>query len=235
MHVSLPVLYALMAVAVGVGVLLMLSAFRRGITWLVAGIGVWIAVAVIGAQILPLAVQKLIVEPNEVTKEQAYLQRNIDMTRYAYGLADIDEQQFPATAAATTQEIQSSTDTINNVRLWDPETLRTALQQLQTIRPLFQFLDVDVDRYLLDGVYRQVMLSARELNSNRLPGDAQTWVNGRLQFTHGYGYTVAAVTETEPDGSPSFLVDNIPLQGEPEHRPAGAVLRGAARPLHHRR
>ncbi len=104
-HVSLPVLYALMAVAIGVGVLLMLSAFRRGVAWLIAGVGVWIAVAIIGTQILPLTAQKLLVEPNEITKEQSYMQRNIDMTRYAYGLDDINEQQFPATVAATPQEI----------------------------------------------------------------------------------------------------------------------------------
>jgi len=215
-HASLPALYALMAVAGIVALSVMASAFRRGLVLPLGGVAIWALVAIVGTQVYPLAVQNFIVQPNEVTKERQYLQRNIDMTRYAYGLDAIDEQQFPASLQATEQEVAANADTINNVRLWDPDTLQAALQQLQTIRPLFQFIDVDVDRYLLDGVYRQVMLSARELNPARLPADAQTWVNSRLQFTHGYGYTVASVTETQPDGSPNFLVSDIPLTGSPQ-------------------
>ncbi len=212
-HASLPVLYLLMGIAAIVAVLLLASAFRAGLALPIAGVAVWIAVAIVGGQIYPLIVQNLVVQPNEIAKERGYLQRNIDMTRYAYGLDKIGVQQFPAASQATAQEVAANDDTINNVRLWDPAPLRAALQQLQTIRPLFQFLDVAVDRYTIDGKYRQVMLSARELNSNRLPADAQTWVNDRLQFTHGYGYTVASVTQVQPDGSPSFIVSDIPMRG----------------------
>jgi uncharacterized membrane protein (UPF0182 family) len=142
------------------------------------------------------------------------------MTRYAYGLDAIDEQQFPASAQATEQEVAANQDTIDNVRLWDPEPLRAALRQIRTIRPLFDFLDVDVDRYVIDGQYRQVMLSARELDPSRLPVDAQTWVNSRLQFTHGYGYAVAAVNEAESDGTPKLIESDIPLRGPlPTDRP----------------
>jgi hypothetical protein len=212
-HANLPVLYVLMGMTAIVAALVMVSAFRTGLALPIGGVAVWIIAAVAGGAIYPLIVQNFIVQPNEATKEQPYLQRNIDMTRYAYGLDNIDEQQFPATLQATDQEIAANDDTINNVRLWDPEPLRASLQQLQTIRPLFQFLDVDVDRYTIDGKYKQVMLSARELNSDRLPVDAQTWVNSRLQFTHGYGYTVASVTQIQPDGSPQLLVSDIPMQG----------------------
>ena len=212
-HASLPVQYVLMVVAAAVAVLVMVSAFRRGLALPIGGVGVWILVAIIGGQIYPVIVQNFFVQPNEVTREETYLARNIAMTRYAYGLDTIDERQFPATLQATAQEVAANQDTIDNVRLWDPEPLRSALQQLQTIRPLFQFLDVDVDRYTIDGKYRQVMLSARELNPDRLPPDAQTWVNRRLQFTHGYGYTVAAVNEALPDGTPKLIVSDIPLQG----------------------
>ena len=213
MHASLPVLYVEMVVAAAIAVLVLGSAFRRGLALPAGGVAVWILVSIIGGQVYPLIVQNFFVQPNEVTREEQYLARNIQMTRYAYGLGAIDERQFPASLQATEQEAAANADTIANVRLWDPEPLRAALQQLQTIRPLFQFLDVDVDRYTIDGKYRQVMLSARELNPDRLPPDAQTWVNRRLQFTHGYGYTVAAVNDALPDGTPKLLVSDIPLQG----------------------
>ena len=212
-HAGLPVLYILAVVAVVVAVFVVASAFRRGVALPLGGVAAWIVIAIVGSQVYPLIIQNFVVQPNEATKERPYLQRNIDMTRYAYGLDQIDERQFAATLQATDQEVAANEDTINNVRLWDPDPLRSAIQQLQTIRPLFQFLDVDVDRYLVDGKTRQVMLSARELDSSRLPADAQTWVNSRLQFTHGYGYTVASVTDTQPDGSPTLLVSDIPLQG----------------------
>lgn len=212
-HASLPVLYVLMGVAAIVAVLVLISSVRRGIVLPLGGVAAWIIIAVAGAQIYPLLIQKLFVEPNEVVREQPYLQRNIDTTRYAYGLDQIEEQQFPAALSATDQEVAANEDTISNVRLWDPEPLRASLQQLQTIRPLFQFIDVDVDRYTIGDKYRQVMLSARELNPDRLPADAQTWVNRRLQFTHGYGYAVASVTQSQPDGSAALLVGDIPMQG----------------------
>jgi uncharacterized membrane protein (UPF0182 family) len=212
-HANLPIVYVKMAVTAIVAVLIVIGVFRAGLLLPVGGIVVWIAVSIAGA-VYPAIIQNFIVQPNEVSKEEPYLARNIDMTRYAYGLDQIDERQFPASQQATEQEVAANQDTINNVRLWDPEPLRSALRQIQTIRPLFDFLDVDVDRYTIDGKTRQVMLSARELDSNKLPVDAQTWVNSRLQYTHGYGYAVAAVNEAESDGSPKLIVSDIPLQGQ---------------------
>jgi uncharacterized membrane protein (UPF0182 family) len=211
-HATLPLLYAMMGVAALVAVAVLVGVFRRGVALPLGAVALWVVIAIV-SQIYPLLIQNFVVQPNEVSKEEQYLSRNIDMTRYAYGLDAVDERAFPASAAATADEVAANQDTINNVRLWDPDPLRAALQQIQTIRPLFQFLDVDVDRYLIDGKEQQVMLSARELDSSRLPADAQTWVNSRLQFTHGYGYTVAAVNEIEPDGTPKLLVSDIPLQG----------------------
>ena len=211
-HANLPFIYVKMAVTGIVAVLVVVGMFRTGLLLPVVGVGVWIVVGIIGA-IYPAVIQNFVVQPNEVSKETPYLVRNIQMTRYAYGLDQINEQQFPASSAATEQEVAANQDTINNVRLWDPDPLRAAFQQLQTIRPLFDFLDVDVDRYSVDGKTRQVMLSARELDSNKLPADAQTWVNSRLQFTHGYGFTMAAVNQAQPDGSPQYVVSNIPLEG----------------------
>ncbi len=211
-HANLPITYVKMAVAAVVAVLVVGGIFRAGLLLPIGGLIVWIVVSIAGA-VYPAIIQNFIVQPNEVSKEEQYLARNIEMTRYAYGLDKIDEKQFPASQQATAAEVAENQDTIDNVRLWDPEPLRAGLRQIQTIRPLFDFIDVDVDRYTIDGKVRQVMLSARELDSNKLPVDAQTWVNSRLQFTHGYGYTVAAVNEAEPDGGPKLIVSDIPLKG----------------------
>jgi hypothetical protein len=211
-HANLPLVYVRMAVAAIVAGLVVIGVFRAGLLLPVGGIAVWIVVSIAGA-VYPAIIQNFIVQPNEVSKEEPYLARNIEMTRYAFGLDAIDERQFPASQQATAREVADNQDTIDNVRLWDPEPLRSALRQIQTIRPLFDFLDVDVDRYNIDGKTKQVMLSARELDSNKLPLDAQTWVNSRLQFTHGYGFAVAAVNEAQPDGGPKLIVSDIPLQG----------------------
>lgn len=211
-HANLPILYVKMAIAAIVAVLVVAGIFRAGLLLPVGAVGIWIVVSIAGA-IYPAIIQNFIVQPNEVSREEPYVARNIEATRYAYGLDGIEERQFPASQQATEQEVADHQDTIDNVRLWDPEPMRAALRQIQTIRPLFDFLDVDVDRYNIDGKQRQVLLSARELNSDKLPVEAQTWVNSRLQFTHGYGYAVAAVNEAQPDGGPKLLVSDIPLQG----------------------
>jgi len=211
-HATLPMIYVQMVVAGLSAVLVLIGLYRGGLALPIGALGIWIFVSILSG-IYPAIVQRFSVQPNELAREQPYLARNIAMTRYAYGLDQIDERQFPANPQATDQEVQANQDTINNVRLWDPDPLRLALSQIQTIRPLFEFRDVDVDRYTIDGKYRQVMLSARELNPNNLPANAQTWVNRTLQFTHGYGYTIAAVTLAQPDGSPSLIEQDIPLQG----------------------
>ncbi len=212
LHATLPMIYVQMAVASLCAVLVLIGLYRGGLALPVGALAIWVFVSIVSG-IYPAVVQRFSVQPNELSREAPYLARNIEMTRYAYGLDKIDERQFPANPQATEQEVLANQDTINNVRLWDPDPLRLALGQIQTIRPLFEFRDVDIDRYTIDGKYRQVMLSARELNPNNLPANAQTWVNRTLQFTHGYGYTVAAVNQSQPDGSPFLLEQDIPLQG----------------------
>lgn len=212
LHATLPMIYVRIAVGCVAVALVLIGLFRGGIALPAAALGLWV-VASFASNVYPALVQRFVVQPNELAREQTYLSRNIETTRWAYGLDQISEQQFPANAAASEADIRNDQDTLDNVRLWDPGPMQSALSQLQTIRPLFEFRDVDIDRYTIDGKYRQVMLSARELNPARLPSDAQTWVNQKLQFTHGYGYTVAAVNTAQPDGSPSFIVQDIPLQG----------------------
>lgn len=212
LHATLPMIYVRIVVGSIAALLVLVALFRGGLLLPTGAIGLWIVVSVVSG-IYPAIIQRLVVQPNEFAKEQTYIARNIETTRWAYGLDAIDEQQYPANQAATEAEFNADQDTLNNVRLWDPDPLRTAINQLQTIRPLFEFQDVDVDRYTIDGQYRQVMLSARELNQANLPVNAQTWVNKTLQFTHGYGFTMSPVNTAQPDGSPDFLVQNIPLQG----------------------
>jgi uncharacterized membrane protein (UPF0182 family) len=175
---------------------------------------VWALVAVAGAGLYPASVQRLQVQPNELEKERSYIERNIEMTRRAFGLDQIEEEAYPAAAAVTAAEIQANPETINNLRLLDVEPLRETYAQIQTIRPLYEFLDVDIDRYIIDGVKRQVMISARELSPSRLPENTQSWVNRRLQFTHGHGAVMSPVNEVVEEGLPTLFLKDIPVTGK---------------------
>ncbi|HCR17859.1 MAG TPA: hypothetical protein DIU35_10285 [Candidatus Latescibacteria bacterium] len=154
--------------------------------------------------------QKLIVEPSELEKEAPYIQYNIEATNRAYGLDKIEEQSFEASEDLSWGDIEENPLTIRNVRIWDERPLKQTYQQVQEIRPYYVFPGVDVDRYTVDGVYRQVMLSARELDTNRLPSQARNWVNERLQFTHGYGVALSPVNHVSPEGLPKLMVKDIP-------------------------
>jgi len=176
---------------------------------------IYSVVGLIGASfvlnvIYPAAVQKFVVEPNEFNREKPYIERNIALTREAYGLDNIETKDFPAGKVLTGEDIEEAGDTIRNVRLWDWEPLKSTYSQLQEIRLYYEFKDIDVDRYFIDGQYRQVMLAARELNQDQLSGQAQTWINKRLKYTHGYGVAVSPVNEVVADGLPNFFVKDIP-------------------------
>ena len=202
-------------VAAGVTIAgLFAAALGRSILIPIGASVVWAAVAIIGGSIYPSSVQRYQVEPNELQKELPYIQRNIDATRSAFGLDAIDEKAFPADQEVTADEVANSPQTINNVRLLDVRPLLDTYGQIQTIRPLYQFLDVDVDRYIVDNQTREVMVGARELSSARLPADARSWVNQRLQFTHGYGIVMSPVNEVVQEGLPSLLLRDIPVTGQ---------------------
>jgi uncharacterized membrane protein (UPF0182 family) len=212
-HARLPFIYAGMALAAVTGVALLVTAFGRSIMLPVGSAIAWVAVSVIGGGAYPASVQRFNVQPNELQEERQYIQRNIDMTRSAFGLDKIDEKQFPAAPAVSEQEINDNPTTISNIRLLDVRPLLQTYSQIQTIRPLYQFLDVDVDRYIINGVARQVMVSARELSSGLLPASAQSWVNKRLQFTHGYGLVMSPVNEVVQEGLPDLFLRDIPVTG----------------------
>ena len=214
-HARLPFLYAGMALAGVTCVALIAGIFRRGIFLPIGAMALWLVVVVAGGLIYPASIQRLTVQPNELEKERPYIERNIEMTRLAFGLNDLDERPFPARDQVTNAEIAASPETIGNIRLLDVRPLLQTYAQIQTIRPLYEFIDVDIDRYEFDGVRRQVMISARELSPDRLPVDAQSWVNRRLQFTHGYGAVVSPVNEVVQEGLPNLFLKDIPVTGEP--------------------
>ncbi len=217
-HAQLPAVYVLMALASLTALCILISIFRRQLLFLPIGaVVLWVVAAIAGGLIYPATVQRFQVEPNELAKEREYIERNIEATRAAYGLDQIEvlpEEQTPARDYVTATEIDENTGTVQNIRLWDHRPLRQTLNQRQTIRPRYTFLDVDVDRYVVDGVLRQVMLSARELNQESLPEDARSWVNRRLQFTHGFGLAMVPVNEVVQEGLPDFFIKDIPPTGK---------------------
>lgn len=208
-HVKLPLQWILVAAAlVGAG-LAAANVRVRGLQLPVAAAALVFGSA-IAASILPDVFQRLRVRPDELRLERPYLEQNIAMTRRAYGLEAIQTRPFPSAQTLDEAAIERNQATFANIRLWDPQPLLDTYRQLQLIRLYYAFHDVDVDRYELAGGRRQVMLAAREIAPSLLPPNARTWVNQRLQFTHGFGVVMSPVTEVEGEGLPRFFVKDIP-------------------------
>ncbi|MEK7215380.1 MAG: UPF0182 family protein, partial [Chloroflexota bacterium] len=219
-NARLPALTALSVVAAAGAVALVVNIFLRGILVPAVVVAVWIVTGVMGGRLYPEFVQRFQVEPNELAKERSYIEENIKFTRQAFGLDRIEEVPYPGEDQPSTADILANLDTINNIRLWDHEPLLATYEQIQAIRRYYQFHDVDIDRYTIQGEYRQVMLSARELAPDKLAlaGEAPTWVNQRLKFTHGYGVALSPVNEISPDGLPNLYVKDLPPQSAPSIR-----------------
>ncbi|MFC2034463.1 UPF0182 family protein, partial [Chloroflexota bacterium] len=214
MHAKLPAQWALIIVVIVFMIIVMISAFKRNPRLILYGIGGWIVTAIIIGGFFPALIQRFQVEPNELAKETPYIEYNIQFTREAFALDRIQEQPFPAEESPKFEDIVQNEVTLNNIRLWDPRPLKDTYNQIQSIRLYYDFNDVDVDRYTIDNEYRQVMLSARELSAEKLAGEAQTWVNRKLQFTHGYGVALSPVNEVTPQGLPVLMVKDIPPIGD---------------------
>ena len=217
-YARLPATQALAVSAGLMAALLVVTMFRRTLGLLVPGAALFVAVLVLGRGIVPVLVQKLQVEPAELTQERPYFQNNIQFTRLAYGLDKIAEQMYPAEDALRPEDLDAGSATVASIRLWDHRPLKDTYNQLQSIRPYYVFDDIDIDRYagLLggqNGARRQVMLSARELAVDKLGTQAQTWVNQRLQYTHGYGVVMSPVNEVTTEGMPNFAVKDVPPTG----------------------
>ena len=169
----------------------------------------YLAILSICLGIVPWGVQSFYVEPNELELETPFLHHNIALTREAYRLDSIVERSYSPEIGLTLRALESNHATVSNIRLWDWRPLGETFQQLQRIRAYYDFSDVDVDRYSVDGNRRQVMLAAREL-SPELPGKAETWVNHHLQYTHGYGLAMSFTAEKQEQGKPVLIVKDLP-------------------------
>lgn len=175
-----------------------------------------ISIFLLGMLVYPFAVQKFFVLPNELSKEQPYLQHNIDFTRRAFGIEDFKEQEYPERGDLTYRDIEQNRSTLENIRLWDYKPLLDTYAELQEIRTYYDFYDVDYDRYMVDGKYRQIMLSGRELSRKSIPD--KKWINETFIYTHGYGVCLSPVNQFTSDGLPEFFIKDIPPVSIPDFR-----------------
>ena len=209
-HLQIPILWSLMALALAGAVVSLANWRGRGLKNPLLAAAALVVMSSVVAPVISGVYERLYVKPNQLQFEAPYIARNLAMTREAYGLNNIEVKPFAASENLTYTSLQNNRDTIDNIRLWDYEPLKASYAQLQEIRTYYKFEDVDIDRYKLNGAYQQVMVSARELKSDLLPPNAQTWVNQHLLFTHGNGIVMSPVTKTETGGLPSLLVKDIP-------------------------
>src|SRR5688572_25436558 len=203
----IPASVLLTAVCVAGAGLSLVQAYTKRNWPIPVAIALYVVVSV-GGEVYSSAVQRFIVSPNEQTRESPYIQHNIDATRRAFGLDTVEESELSGDALLTAADISRNSTTLDNVRLWDHQPLLETFGQIQEIRTYYEFASVDNDRYRQDGKLRQVMLSARELNSESLPN--RTWVNERLTFTHGYGLTLGPVNQVTNEGLPVLFVRDLP-------------------------
>jgi hypothetical protein len=207
-HATLPVLRVELVLC-----LLTAVAFAAGAKWgrvrpALYSAGLLVAVALLGGSIYPEIVQRFSVAPNEIDRERPYIANAIKFTRQAYGLDRFEEREFSALEDLSLNDIRKNDATFRNVRLWDHKPLLTTFAQLQEIRTYYDFQHVDNDRYWIDGIYRQVSLSPRELSVASLPG--RSWINEHLAYTHGYGLCLGPVNEFTSEGLPVLFIKNIP-------------------------
>jgi hypothetical protein len=207
-NAQLPILKALVVLTGLVAVLCLVTIRIRSWRPLLVGVAALVGVAILGGVAYPGLIQRYRVSPNEIVKEKPYIDFNIRYTRLAYGLDNIEEREFPAEETLTLQDLRKNDTTIKNIRLWDTRPLLATYSQLQEIRTYYKFTDIDIDRYTLNGEYRQVTLSPRELSSQDLP--SRIWINERLTYTHGYGAVVSPVNRVTREGLPEFWIKDIP-------------------------
>jgi uncharacterized protein len=163
-------------------------------------------------QICAWYMTSFIVKPNELVREQPYIGHNIQFTRQALGLDQVAQHEFPAEVTVEAADAANNQPTLQNIRLWDWHALQDTLRQIQEIRTYYDFPDIDIDRYQINGEERQVMLAARELNVEKLPESSRNWINEKLIYTHGYGITMNSVNGFTPEGLPTMLLSNMPIQ-----------------------
>jgi uncharacterized protein len=211
-HVILAGLLAVtVALIVGAGIASMNAFLRPRILRIVAAPAPAIACFLI-MQLCAWYMSSFIVKPNELEREKPYIANNIEFTRRAFSLDQVAQHEFPADISVEAADAANNQATLQNIRLWDWHALQDTLRQIQEIRTYYDFPDIDIDRYEINGEERQVMLAARELNIEKLPDSSRNWINEKLIYTHGYGVTMNPVNGFTPEGLPTLMLSNMPIQ-----------------------
>jgi uncharacterized protein len=208
-HARIPVLNFLFILAILAATAMIAGAYMRGWRLPIVALVTLFTVSLLGGSVYPELLHRFRVQPNEIVFERPYILENIKATRFAFGLNNIVEKEFPAEEDLTSQDLVNNDLTVKNIRLWDHGPLLSTYRQLQQIRTYYDFVDVDNDRYMINGEYRQVMLSPRELSYQNLPG-GQNWINEHLTYTHGHGVTLGPVNRISKEGLPEFMIKDIP-------------------------
>lgn len=210
-NAELPALYLLIGVSVIAIGLVLFSIRRAGFLVPGAAVGLLVVASIILQGAYPAVIQRVQVDPQELAREQEFIQRNLEATRTAYGLAEVDRVPFSIQNNLDLDDVVDNDITFLNVRLWDPNVLETTYQQLQSLRPYYEFNSVATDRYEINGAMRQVMLATRELS--QLPETSDNWQNRHITFTHGFGIVASQVNTANAEGQPVFIASNIPVAG----------------------
>ncbi len=220
-HARMPALLFLAGIALMAAAGFAASRYYGGLRLMAGAFSLWVIMALLAGLVYPALFQRFRVAPSQLAREQPYIQRSLEATRSAYQLDRIQEMPYAAAGTLTAQAVQQNRSTVENIRLWDPQPLRDAYNQLQFSQLYYTFHNVDSDRYRVNGRLQQVLVAARELDSGNLPLEARNWVNQRLQYTHGYGIAMSPANRfTAGEGRPDFLVRDIPSRGEfPVSRP----------------
>ena len=210
-NVVAPTLLLLLALTAALGLFLLgYKAIDKPLRQLGA-ISLVVVASVLGLGLIPNAVQQYKVRPNEISLERPYIEYAIDMTWKAFGFEGIEDTDFKVEQTLTRETLDGYDATLKNIRLWDPGPLKDSYQQLQSLRTYYSFHDLDIDRYMIDGTLRQVMLSAREIPMDQ---GHETWVNRHLQYTHGYGLAMNPVNEMTAEGQPRFWIQDLPPKSD---------------------
>jgi uncharacterized membrane protein (UPF0182 family) len=208
-NAQLPAIYLLLMVALLSFVLFIINIRRRGWVLPVVTVGLWGVATVLAGGVVPAVVQRFTVEPAESSREAPYIDRNIEATRQAIGLDDVEVKPFDYNEDLSTDDLVANQDTLSNIRLLDPGIVGDTYSRLQAERSFYQFGDLDVDRYQIDGTTRQVVLGARQLDPGGIP--QQSWEGQHVAFTHGYGVALAPANALTSTGRPDFLIGSIPV------------------------
>lgn len=209
-NVNKPAYSFMIAVSLLTAFLIILSISKNSLKPMFIGAGILFGSMIVSLGIIPGLVQQFSVKPNELQKESPYIETNIQFTREGYNLSNVIKQVFPVEDSLSSEDFMGDTDITEHVRLWDQRPLKATFSQLQEFRIYYTFNSVNVDRYHFGDDYRQVMISTREINTDNLPQSAQTWINKKLQYTHGYGIVMAPVNEIGQEGLPDLIIKDIP-------------------------